>query len=207
MKLQVGNRFNFANLPVMRIFTPLKSTFRGPSKQDISIITTNIFFMKKVNLPIHITEIESLDELSRPEQELIGLSRSMTRNAYAPYSEFFVGAAVLLENGEVIKGSNQENAAYPSGLCAERVAVFSASALHPGKKMKAIAISARSDNQTMDHPVSPCGACRQVLLEYEVKQKEAITVFLSGETGKIYRIEKVRDLLPLSFTAEDLGKL
>jgi len=160
--------------------------------------------MRRIEMPIIITEFDHTEELSLEEQDLVARSRRMTNQAYAPYSEFFVGAAVLLENGEVIKGSNQENAAYPSGLCAERVAIFSASALYPGVKVRKIAISARSSLHPMDHPVTPCGACRQVLLEYEFKQQEPIRVILSGETGKIYSIDKVQDLLPLSFTPDEL---
>ncbi len=161
--------------------------------------------MKQIQIPVQITEVEDPAELSSQEQELIAFSRNMTEKAYAPYSGFFVGAALLLENGEIVKGSNQENAAYPSGLCAERVAVFSASANFPGVRIKTIAISARSQKNKFDHPVSPCGACRQVLLEYEFNQKEPIRLLLSGISGKIYMVEKVRDLLPLSFTADDLG--
>jgi cytidine deaminase len=163
--------------------------------------------MKHVQLKFEIKEIEDVNHLSEEDKELVYLSREMVSQAYAPYSEFNVGAAILLENGQIIKGSNQENAAYPSGLCAERVAAFSASAVHPGVKMRAIAISARSGNHEMDHPVSPCGACRQVLLEYEIKQKEPIRMILSGSSGKIYIIDKVQDLLPLSFTADDLKRL
>jgi len=137
---------------------------------------------------------------------LIGLSREMTAKAYAPYSEFFVGAAVLLENDEIITGSNQENGAYPSGLCAERVAVFAASAMFPGVPMKMIAVSATSTRLKMEEPVSPCGACRQVLLEYEILQKKPIKVLLSKEDGKILIIEKVHDLLPLSFSGDELKK-
>lgn len=161
--------------------------------------------MKPIHIPFQIMEVEDPAELPLQEQELIAFSRNMTDNAYAPYSGFFVGAALLLENGEIVKGSNQENAAYPSGLCAERVAVFSASANFPGVRIKTIAISARSQKNKLDYPVSPCGACRQVLLEYEFNQKEPIKLLLSGTSGKIYMVEKVRDLLPLSFTADDLG--
>jgi cytidine deaminase len=161
--------------------------------------------MKLVNIPVKISEVEDLQELSPQEIKLIELSREMVHNAYAPYSEFFVGAAIMLENGEIVRGSNQENAAYPSGLCAERVAAFAASSIYPGVKMKAIAISAKTRHRVLDSPVSPCGACRQVLLEYEVKQDEPIRLFLSGESGSIYIVDKVKDLLPLSFTAGDLG--
>jgi cytidine deaminase len=161
--------------------------------------------MKSIHLPVQILEVEDIAELSPEEQNLVLLSRNMTNNAYAPYSEFFVGAAVLLQNGEIVKGSNQENAAYPSGLCAERVAIFAASANFPGIGIKAIAISAKSKHRLMDHPVSPCGACRQALLEYEFKQKVPVRMLLSGELGVIYIVEKIQDLLPLSFTPDELG--
>ncbi len=163
--------------------------------------------MKPIQIPFQITEVEDPSELSSEDQNLIACSRSMIDNAYAPYSRFYVGAAILLDNGEIVKGSNQENAAYPSGLCAERVAIFSAAANYPGAKVKAIAVSAKSGENKPDYPVSPCGACRQVLLEYEYNQKEPIRMILSGASGKIYLVDKVRDLLPLSFTAEDLGQL
>lgn len=163
--------------------------------------------MKPITLPIRITEVEFVSELSPDDQNLIALARKMTNNAYAPYSDFQVGAVIQLENGEIIKGSNQENAAYPSGLCAERVAIFAASANHPGVKIKTIAVSAKTKHHLMDYPVSPCGSCRQVLLEYEAKQKEPIRMLLSGVSGKILIIDKVQDLLPLSFTADDLGIL
>lgn len=162
--------------------------------------------MKSVKIHFQLTEASSEQELNEQEKKLVMLSRQMTSNAYAPYSEFLVGAALLLANGEIIKGSNQENAAYPSGLCAERVAIFAASANYPDVPVKTIAISAKTIHHILDHPVSPCGACRQVLLEYEMKQKEPIKLLLSGVSGKIYIIGKVKDLLPLSFTASDLGK-
>ena len=162
--------------------------------------------MKKKNLGFEIFEVDDFSELSLQEQELIRLSRQMTEKAYAPYSEFFVGAAVLLENGEIITGSNQENGAYPSGLCAERVAVFAASAMFPGLPMKMIAVSATSTRLKLEEPVSPCGACRQVLLEYEILQQKPIKVLLSKEDGKILIIEKVHDLLPLSFSGDELKK-
>jgi cytidine deaminase len=162
--------------------------------------------MIKKDLSFHIYEVENISELNDREQELVMLSRRMTDSAYAPYSEFFVGAAVLLENGEIITGSNQENGAYPSGLCAERVAVFAASAMFPGIPMKVIAVSAKTARLEMAEPVSPCGACRQVLLEYEMLQKKPIRVLLSKEEGKIIILEKVNDLLPLSFSGNGLKK-
>jgi cytidine deaminase len=163
--------------------------------------------MVKKDLSINITEADDTDSLSPIEKKLVAAAREMTHKAYAPYSEFYVGAAVLLENGEVVTGSNQENGAYPSGLCAERVAVFAASSRFPGVPMKMIAVSARSAYREMDQPVSPCGACRQVMLEYEVLQKQPMKVLLSKEDGKILIIEKAQDLLPLSFSGNDLKKI
>ena len=162
--------------------------------------------MIKKNIVIQLTEVEDIDQLNDEEKGLVKASREMTDQAYAPYSEFYVGAAVLLDNGEIIRGSNQENGAYPSGLCAERVAVFAASAMFPGVPMKTIAISARTNRLDMDAPVSPCGACRQVMLEYETLQQRPVRLLLSKENGKITIIDKVEDLLPLSFTGDKLKK-
>ena len=125
-------------------------------------------------------------------------------NAYAPYSHFKVGAAILLSSGEITIGSNQENAAYPSGLCAERVAIFHTGALYPNQEIKAIAITASSPSQVLSEPVGPCGACRQSMAEYEQKQDAPIAVYFMGETGKIVGVSKVLDLLPLGFDAKCL---
>ncbi len=162
--------------------------------------------MIKKNVSIHYYEIDSVDLLPKDEQELVRLARDMTNDAYAPYSVFYVGAAILLENGKMVKGSNQENGAYPSGLCAERVAAFAASANHPGVSMKKIAICARSNRLEVKNPVSPCGACRQVLLEYENLQKEPLKILLASENGKVIVIDKVDDLLPLSFSGNGLKR-
>lgn len=162
--------------------------------------------MLKKEYAIRVTEAESAEQLEAMERKLVELSREMTTKAYAPYSGFFVGAAVLLSNGEIITGSNQENGAYPSGLCAERVAVFAASAMYPGVSMKIIAISAKSSRLQMDEPVSPCGACRQVMLEYETLQEQPIKLLLSKENGQVLIVDKVKDLLPLSFTGAKLKR-
>jgi cytidine deaminase len=125
-------------------------------------------------------------------------------NAYAPYSHFHVGAAILLENGIIIKGNNQENAAFPSGLCAERVAVFNAGANFPGVRIKAIAITARSLNYTHGEPITPCGSCRQSLLEYELNQQSDIPIYMLSPSGEIIVAKSVKQLLPLHF--EHSGK-
>lgn len=163
--------------------------------------------MKKKNLCIDFYEVDNIEELSEKERELVETAKQMTFNSYAPYSEFYVGSSVLLENDIIVKGSNQENAAYPSGICAERVAVFSASSQYPDVVIKSIAVAARNPRQAMDYPISPCGSCRQVLLEFELKQKQPIRILLTGESGKIFIIEKAADLSPISFSADDLKRL
>src|SRR5690606_6679104 len=117
----------------------------------------------------------------------------------APYSKFRVGAAVLLDNGEVVLGSNQENAAYPSGLCAERVAIFHAGAVYPDATILQIAISAASDVHTTTSPIPPCGSCRQSIAEYEFRQSRPIELYFMGETGAIYKSDSLKNLLPFSF--------
>ena len=121
------------------------------------------------------------------------------KNAYAPYSKFRVGAAILLDNGEVVVGSNQENAAYPSGLCAERVAIFYAGAIYPEAIILKIAITAASDNNKTTSPVPPCGACRQSIAEYEIRQESPIEIYYMGESGSIHQSTSLKNLLPFMF--------
>lgn len=155
--------------------------------------------MRKQQLSFELTIFDTLDELSEADQALMSKAVAARKNAYAPYSSFQVGAAVVLENGKVVIGSNQENASYPSGLCAERVAIFQAGALYPGVSIKAVAISATSKNHVVDSPAAPCGNCRQAMLEYETKQKKPIQLFLMGETGKVLQCHSIADILPLGF--------
>lgn len=162
--------------------------------------------MKKLEFKTTIIEYPSVNELDQQDKALVEMAKEAASFAYAPYSKFSVGAALLLENGVYVKGNNQENVAYPSGLCAERVAVFAASANYPGIVIKAIAITAKSDSFIIETPISPCGSCRQVLAEYEHKQGRPIKIILSGEKGKILAISKVEDLLPLSFKEDKLKK-
>ncbi len=157
-----------------------------------------------LTIKIHIDVLDSINELSEQEQQAMLLAEEAANDAYAPYSNFYVGAALLLENGTLFKGSNQENAAYPSGLCAERTALFAMSAHYPKQKIKLIAVAARRQSEARYLPVTPCGACRQVMAEYEFKQQEAIPVLLHGPDGKFYRCRSVQDLLPLQFTKESL---
>ncbi len=160
--------------------------------------------MKKQKLSFELTIFDELAELSKTDQSLILKAVAARMNAYAPYSNFQVGAAVLMENGEVVIGSNQENASYPSGLCAERVAVFQAGALYPGVSIKAVAITAASINHLVDSPAAPCGNCRQSMLEYETKQKKPIRLLLMGETGNVVQCNSIADILPLGFDSSFL---
>ncbi|WKK66864.1 cytidine deaminase [Lutimonas zeaxanthinifaciens] len=145
------------------------------------------------------TIFENIDELSSTQKKLLLKAIEIRDHAYAPYSRFSVGAAVLMENGEIFTGNNQENAAYPSGICAERVAIWTAMASLPQGRIKKIFISARSDKTVVDQPVAPCGACRQAIAEYETRQKENIEIFFTGEKGKIVKSNSIKDLLPWMF--------
>ncbi len=155
--------------------------------------------MKSVNITATFTIYDSISELSETAQNLMKQAILAREKAYAPYSNFSVGAAVLLENGKIILGNNQENAAYPSGLCAERVAIFSAAANFPDIAVMALAITASAKEKNLTEPVAPCGACRQAMAEYEVKQKEPIPVYFMGKVGKIAKSDSIKDLLPLTF--------
>lgn len=144
--------------------------------------------------------------LSGDYQKLIAAAKVITQNAYAPYSQFKVGAAILLENGIIVTGNNQENMAFPSGLCAERVAMFYAGSQYPNQKIKAIAIAVDPENFKVEQPLAPCGSCRQAMLEYELKQKEPIDALLTGQSGNVIHIQGIQSLLPLHFIEERLKK-
>jgi len=145
----------------------------------------------------------ALEELPEMEKLLIERAKSASANAYAPYSHFLVGAAVLLENGEIITGNNQENAAYPSGLCAERTAMFYANANYPDVAVTTLAVAAQNAGGFLKDPIAPCGSCRQVLLETEQRYGKKLRVLLYG-ASEIAILETVKDLLPLSFGVEAL---
>lgn len=162
--------------------------------------------MKVKEIRITLNEYENEQELSLEEQKLLKKALRATNNSYAPYSEFHVGAAVLLEDGTIVLGSNQENAAYPSGLCAERVALFYAQSQYPGIKVKALAISARADHFHIESPITPCGSCRQVIVEAEQRQKEKIKIIMQGEKGPVHIVQGIEALLPLSFHEDKLKK-
>jgi cytidine deaminase len=154
--------------------------------------------MTSKEIKIIYSEYESLEGLDEQDRALAEAAVEASESSYAPYSGFNVGAAVMLEDGEIIKGSNQENAAFPSGLCAERTAMFYANASRPDKAMIKIAIAARQNGQLCCSPVSPCGACRQVMAQYQTKGRRNMEILLIG-SEKILKFQKVDDLLPLIF--------
>lgn len=153
--------------------------------------------MKKHLISSTIYE-HSEDELSSIDRQLIDAARQATERSYAPYSHFHVGAALLLENGEIITGCNQENAAFPVTICAERNALFTAGNLYPDVKIEAIAIAARNAQGFLSHPISPCGSCRQVMIETETRHQHPLRIVLYGTEG-IYVLEGIATLMPLSF--------
>lgn len=155
--------------------------------------------MRKRTISFDLQVFDTLEDLDHKDQTLMRSAIEARKNAYAPYSNFLVGAAVLLENGTVVIGSNQENASYPSGLCAERVAVFHAGSKYPGTTIKSIAITAMSRNHLVDTPAAPCGNCRQAISEYEFRQKEPISILMMGERGEVYKCNSLAEILPLGF--------
>lgn len=155
--------------------------------------------MKEVKIETILKVYNSLGELPNDIQQLMEFAINARENAYAPYSKFKVGAAILLDNKEVVIGSNQENASYPSGLCAERTAIYYAGAKHPNAKILKMALTASSQNQVTDSPIPPCGACRQAISEYEIKQDQPIEIYFMGATGKVVKSNSLANLLPLGF--------
>ncbi len=157
--------------------------------------------MKKEQVLLSYTEFESLDELTEQDRELVARATQARLRAYAPYSNYFVGAALRLDDGTIVEGNNQENAAYPSGLCAERVAIFAAKANFPNSEIHELAVI--TDSQPI--PASPCGSCRQVMVEFENNQTHPIRLLLANTAGQVLIIERASDLLPLCFTCAQLG--
>lgn len=160
--------------------------------------------MKEIKIESTLYVYDSLDELSKEVRGLMEKAIEVRNNAYAPYSKFNVGAALLLDNGEIISGSNQENASYPSGLCAERTAIYYAGATYPKAQILRMAITAASQNQKTTSPIPPCGACRQAIAEYEVKQKRPIEIYFMGEVGAVAKSNSLANLLPLIFDSSAL---
>lgn len=161
---------------------------------------------KIVKHSIEIEVFESIDELSMQDKELVNRAIEISNTAYAPYSQFYVGAALKLNSGKIITGSNQENVAYPSGLCAERVAIYFANSMYPDEIIETIAVTAKTKAFKMDKPVSPCGSCRQAIAEYEIKQKEPIRLIMADEKGEVHIATGIRTLLPFMFNETDLKK-
>lgn len=158
---------------------------------------------ENLQITISIDVYQNITELPVSYAQLLQEAKNATLNAYAPYSKFFVGSAILLHDKTIVKGNNQENAAYPSGICAERAAIYYTGAQYPQHTIEAIAVVARRDQDTY-LPAAPCGACRQAMLEYEEKQAKPITLILQAENEKIYLLRSIADLLPLKFGKENL---
>lgn len=147
---------------------------------------------------------DGIRELTEKDAWLLSEARLVTEQAYAPYSNFHVGAVAMMANGEVVAGTNQENASYPVGICAERVLLGNAATLYPKVRIDTIAISYNSEELKSDHPISPCGMCRQALLEYENRLKNPIRIIMGGMEGKVQIIKTAKLLLPFAFTSEEL---
>ena len=160
--------------------------------------------MNKETYGFNYDVYNSAEDLDPQDAWLLNEAREVTSAAYAPYSNFNVGVVAKLANGEIVAGTNQENASYPAGLCAERVMLSSAATLYPGVAIESIAISYNNMNGESSHPISPCGICRQSLVEYEERTKHPIRLILSGMEGKVFIIQHSGLLLPLSFGSADL---
>ena len=160
--------------------------------------------MKKLVLKTTIQVYDDATELSKSDQSLLKLAHKSLKHSYSPYSKFKVSASVLLNNGKKVFGTNQENAAYSVCLCAERTALSNASSRYPKEPIQAIAVTARSLEQVLDRPVSPCGPCRQFICEMENRYKQPIRLILQGETGPIYVLESCKSILPLGFDSSFL---
>ncbi len=155
---------------------------------------------KQINIELEV--YNNINELPEIEQSLVLKAKEIAKKAYAPYSKFNVGAALLLDNGEIVSGNNQENAAYPSGICAERTAIFYANAQYPNQAVTTLAVAVFRNGEYAEQPVTPCGSCRQVMLETENRFQKPMRVIMTGEK-QIYVAESVKDLLPLSFDSLD----
>ena len=160
--------------------------------------------MRKEELPLRFEVYDSLEELSPADAELMKAAREVTAKAYAPYSNFLVGAVAELNSGEKVSGTNQENASYPVGLCAERVLLSTASMLHTGEPVKTMAVAYNNLHGDSNTPVSPCGMCRQYIAEYEERVNQPIRLILGGMKGKVIILQQAGWLLPLSFGSKDL---
>ncbi len=168
--------------------------------QTLTLNETDTMQTKKIEIDVEVLQYE---ELTAPDRELIDVAKEATKSSFAPYSRFNVGAAVRLENGVILHGSNQENSAYPSGLCAERVTIFYANAHYPDIAPRTLAIATFAGGDFLSDPITPCGACRQVLIDCEKRYGKDIAVLLFGKKY-IYKVKCIRDLMPLAFDEESL---
>ena len=158
---------------------------------------------KKYEFSYHV--FDSIEQLPEEERTLLQQAREVTAHSYAPYSHFHVGAVALLANGKTVSGSNQENASFPVGLCAERVLLGAVSSLYPSVPIQKIAISYNGEGHANDRPISPCGICRQSLQEYESRTKSPIKIIMGGMKGPVFVLENSSLLLPLAFTSDELA--
>lgn len=186
------------NAVLSKFASPLAFIF-----QELCIFEINNYVMRTKELRIFVYEYTTVWDLPDADQQLVLAARDAAQKAFAPYSGFFVGAALLLENGIIISGNNQENAAFPTGMCAERVALFYAHANHPEVAVKALAVTASNKNGIVNGPVAPCGSCRQALIESEVRFKAPIRIILDGKK-KIQVFDDIGQLLPFAFKPESL---
>jgi len=161
--------------------------------------------MNKLNLTINYEAYDSLEDLNECDKSLCAQAEEALKSSYSPYSNFKVGTAIRLAGGKVILGSNQENVAYPSGLCAERVALFTIGAAHPGAEIETMAITAHTDNFKIINPVTSCGACLQVMAEFELRQQKEIVVLFYCLNGKVLKIKGIKSLLPFVFIEDRLA--
>ena len=175
------------------------------TQQAIAILLNQISVMEVKDIHFKIAVYKSSDELEKFDGSLLASARDAIQFAYAPYSNFFVGAAALLANGKILTGTNQENASYPVGICAERVLLSAIASLYPGEPIQTMAITYSNSNGESNKPISPCGMCRQALVEHEHRTKMPFRIILSGMSGEVFVIENARQLLPLSFTANDMN--
>lgn len=160
--------------------------------------------MAEREIKFSLRVFKGLAELSSADAELMKAAKAVLDNAYAPYSKFKVAAAILLENSKIVTGTNQENAAFPAGVCAEGTALGAAASLYPDVPLTKIAITVKSETHTVNHPVAPCGICRQRILESETRFGRDIEIIIMGEEGEVYSIKSVKDLLPLNFSKFEL---
>lgn len=182
-----------------------KDTIATTHTDNFVIFDSQSQHMQKLTLDSHFEKYERFEELPESDQQLMIEARKAADDAYAPYSHFHVGAAVLLDSGVIVRGNNQENAAYPSGLCAERVALFATGAQHPNVKIAAIAITAYPEGKKIPAiPISPCGDCRQVMAEYELRYNQKIRLIMEGGNGTFIVSDSVAQLLPFLFSGDVL---